>query len=348
MTSLKEELTSLALDSGAIRARVTIQERLDGPPSADPTSVLPGARSVVSYAVYPGRDFIPDYFGKVTRMAFKRVMFDSFQLVGAIGQELVGYLEARGFRAFSPSPNGVYRRESTLSHLLPDFSHRYAALASGLGALGWSGNVLVPGCWSAVYLGSVLTDAKLEPDEPLDEELCDKCKLCTQVCPNRFFSASESQTVTLGGREYTCSRKGNHIRCAISCGSLAGLSHDRKWSTWALGTARLPEGDDTLPEIWVRELANPDNEYIIGHLRPKNPELWRGPGVLARSLEDTNPTCNTCMLLCSGPKEWRQKLVKLLHSSGRIVLQDGEEVAVDAAPESESLLQELKEQLVTS
>ncbi len=92
MTSLKEELTSLALHSGAIRARVTIKERLDGPPSADPTSVLPGARSVVSYAVYLGNDFIPDYFGKVTRIVFKHVMFDSYQLVGTIGRELVGYL----------------------------------------------------------------------------------------------------------------------------------------------------------------------------------------------------------------------------------------------------------------
>lgn len=348
MSNPKEELTVLALDSGAIRARVTTKERLEGPPSADPTSVLPGTRSVVSYAVSLGRDFIPDYFGKVTRGVFKRVMFDSYQLVGTIGRELVGYLEARGFKAFSPSPNGIYRQGSTLSHLLPDFSHRYAALASGLGAQGWSGNVLVPGYWSAVYLGSVLTDAELEPDEPLDEELCDKCKLCTLVCPNRFFSARESQTVTLGGREYTCSKKGNHIRCAISCGSLAGLSHDGKWSTWALGTVRLPEEDDTLREIWAQELANPDNEYIIGHLRPKNPEPWRGPGVLTRSFEDTQPTCNNCMLLCSGPKEWRQKLVKLLHSSGRVVLRDGEEVAVDAAPESESLLRELNEQLIRS
>lgn len=348
MSSLKEELTVLALDSGAIRARVTTRERLEGPPSADPTFVLPGARSVVSYAVSLGRDFIPDYFGKVTRGVFRHVMFDSYQLVGTIGRELVGYLEARGFKSFSPSPNGVYRQGSTLSHLLPDFSHRYAALASGLGAQGWSGNVLVPGYWSAVYLGSVLTDAELEPDEPLDEELCDKCKLCTLVCPNRFFNARESQMATLGSREYTCSKKGNHIRCAISCGSLAGLSHDGKWSTWALGAVRLPEEDDTLREIWAQELANPDNEYIIGHLRPKNPEPWRGPGVLTRSFEDTNPTCNNCMLLCSGPKEWRQKLVKLLHSSGRVVLRDGEEVAVDATPESESLLRELNQQLVRS
>ena len=90
MTNLKEELTALALGSGAVRARVTIKERLDGPPSADPTRVLPGARSVLSYAVHLGRDFIPDYFGKVTRMAFKRVVFDSFQLVGTVGRDWSG------------------------------------------------------------------------------------------------------------------------------------------------------------------------------------------------------------------------------------------------------------------
>ena len=348
MSSLKEDLIELALASGAIKARVTNRERLAGPPCADPAFVLPQARSVVSYAVSLGRDFIPDYFGKVTRTVFKRVQYDSYQLVGSVGRELVSHLEARGFKAFSPSPNGVYRKGSTISNLLPDFSLRYAALASGLGAQGWSGNVLLPGYWSAVYLGAVLTDAELEPDEPLDEDVCDRCKLCTLVCPNRFFSARETETFTLGGREYTRSKRGDHIRCGISCGSLAGLSHDGKWSTWALGTAYLPEEDDTLPEIWRRELTNPENEYIVGHILPKNPEPWRGPGVLARSFEDTNPTCNNCMLVCSGPKEWRQKLVKLLHSSGRVVLRDGREVAVDAAPESRSLLRELNEQLLQS
>ena len=39
MSSLKEELVALALDSGAIRARVTNKERLEGPPCADPAFV---------------------------------------------------------------------------------------------------------------------------------------------------------------------------------------------------------------------------------------------------------------------------------------------------------------------
>lgn len=146
MVSLKRELVGLAISRGAVRTRVANLEMLKGPPSADPTYVLAEAQSVIAFAVPLGKEWIPDYLRKVTRMVFKRVMYEKYQLIGAIGQEIIEHLQKRGFRAVSPSPNGVYRPEvSEPGFAVPDFSHRYAALASGLGTLGWSGNVLIRG-----------------------------------------------------------------------------------------------------------------------------------------------------------------------------------------------------------
>lgn len=344
MAELKEELINLAIEKGATRARVTTKERMAGPPSADATYVLPEARSILAYFVALDVSFVPDYFGKVTRQPFRYVMYDTYQLIGEIGREVAAYLNSLGYKAFSPSPNAVYRPEGrSRQFYAPDFSHRYAALASGLATQGWSGNILAPGYWAAAFYGSVITDAELEPDEPLDEELCDKCKLCTLVCPGQFFGPRESQTVVLGGREYTCSKRRSYQRCAISCGGFAGLSKDGKWSTWSTGTARFPDDDETLVEVTAEAVRDPANAHVMTHIFPTVLHEDRGPGVLRRRLEDTNPTCCNCVLVCSGPKEWRQKLVKLLHSSGIVIWENEKEVVRNRdAEKSEALLAELK------
>ncbi|WXG41097.1 MAG: hypothetical protein WED07_10060 [Candidatus Freyarchaeum deiterrae] len=324
LESLKSELIDLILSMGAVGARVANLKMLEGPPSADPTYVLPEAQSVIAFAVPLGKDFIPDYLGKVTRLTFSRIMYEKYQLIGVIGQKMVEYLQHRGFRAVSPQPNGIYRPTNPGSgSLAPDFSHRYAALASGLGTLGWSGNVLIKGHWATTFLGSVITDAMLPSDAPLQERLCDDCKICTKVCPLGFIHPKEPQTVILGGREYVCSKRGNHLRCGLACGGYVGISRDGKWSSWATLRYKVPEDDSKLLDIFTRAVQDPASKYIRRHL------FYGGQGVLARSIEDTNPTCCHCVLVCSGPRKEREKLLKKLHSSGIVVrLEDGTEKAV--------------------
>jgi epoxyqueuosine reductase QueG len=84
--------------------------------------------------------------------------------------------------------------------MVPDFSHRYAAVAAGLGDLGWSGNLVTPRFGAAVYLTSVLTSAELEPDPLLEANPCDKCKLCTTVCPVEMLSPRVTDSVTIAER----------------------------------------------------------------------------------------------------------------------------------------------------
>jgi hypothetical protein len=138
-----------------------------------------------------------------------------------------------------------------------------------------------------------------------------------------FINPKESQTVILGGREYACSKRGNHLRCGLACGGYVGISRDGKWSSWATLRYKVPEDDSKLLDIFMRAVQDPASKYIRGHL------FFEGQGVLARSLKDTNPTCCHCVLVCSGPKEEREKLLEILHSSGIVVrLEDGTEKAV--------------------
>jgi len=343
---LKQELIELIIQLGATNARVTTRKRLTGPPSADPSYVLPSAQSVIAFNIALDRDFIPDYFGKVSRLPFRYEMYRGYQAFGSIGRQVADYLTSHGYQAIGCSPNGVYRRESKPGFLIPDFSHRYAALASGLAVQGWSGNVLTPSIWAAAFYGSIITDAELEPDEPSSEAICDKCKLCTLVCPPQFFSAKETQTTVLGGKEYTFSLRRNHLRCGISCSGFAGLSQDGKWGSWSTGPFITPENDDELFDFNRKAMQDPQNTHLVSHIYPTVLDRNKGDGVLRRRLIDTNPTCCNCLLVCSGPREWRETLVKLLHVSGHVVWEDNQEVVKDRNREnSEALIHELKKML---
>ncbi len=336
---MKKDLRGLAVSMGAVDACVANIEMLKGPPSADPTYVLPEAQSVIAYAAPLGNDFIPDFLGKKTRMIFKQVLYDTYQLIGSIGGSLVEFLKTRGFKAVSPSPNGYYRtQDGKVDFGIPDFSHRFAAVASGLGTFGWSGNVMVKDHWSAVFLGSVITDADLPADMPLDEDFCDNCRICAKVCPLEYVQLKAEQKVTLGSREYTYNAKGNNMRCGLACSGYVGRSRNHKWSSWAALPYELPEKDEVLPDMFVRAINDPATVYIREHIginKEGKISEWAKEGfktkkgVLCRSLEDTNPTCCNCLLVCSGPRDWRENLIKILHSSGVINrTDDGREVAV--------------------
>ena len=89
-------------------------------------------------------------------------------------------------------------------------------------------------------------------------------------------------------------------------------------------------------------MADPANAHIVPHIYPTVLDMDKGPGVLRRRQIDTNPTCCNCLLVCSGPREWREKLAKLLHISGRVVWEDNQEVVKGRDHEkSDALIHEL-------
>jgi len=339
MQQLKNDLRQLAVMRGAIDAKFASLNMMTGPPSADPTYMLPGARSVIAFAVPLGHYFIDDYLGKKTRRVFGDIMYERYHQLAQISDELIAKCQAEGFKAVAPDPNADYRpapEGSPRGHMYPKLSLRYAAVASGLGTFGWSGNVMIKGHWSTVFLGGVVTEAELPPDSPKDETLCDDCRICAMVCPLEYIQHKESQTISLGGREYTYNAKGNHMRCGFSCGGMFGDSRSGKWSSWATQHYEWPDTDDKLFELARKSLQDPDFGPVRRHIY--FPTLGR---VTARSREDTHPTCCNCVMVCSGPLERRKYLRDLLHSSGLVVRDiDGSERVI-AAEDLEKVQQEI-------
>lgn len=63
-----------------------------------------------------------------------------------------------------------------------------AAVLTGVGTLGKSGNLLVEGYGPNVILGAVVTTAEIEPDPIINHEICNNCNKCIELCPGGAIS----------------------------------------------------------------------------------------------------------------------------------------------------------------
>jgi len=96
-----------------------------------------------------------------------------------------------------------YTRAARAGQVPPDlqFHFRLAAVACGLGEIGWSKMFLTKKFGPLQRVAFIFTDAPLEPD-PLysGDPLCRKCKACVRECPGGCLSATESIKVNVGGK----------------------------------------------------------------------------------------------------------------------------------------------------
>ena len=206
MDGLTQLVKKFAIDAGGSLVRIASRERLaDAPPSGDPTYLLPSARSIVSFAVALDTRAASDFLSKEDWLSHCADRKKTVTTLYSIGEGLVNLLEDKGFEAINVDANNNYRPEegatdvTEMTEFHPEFSHRYAAVAAGLGRLGWSGNLMTHEFGALVELGSVITSAELASDPLIEENPCNKCKICAMVCPVEMISPKESLAVTIAG-----------------------------------------------------------------------------------------------------------------------------------------------------
>ncbi|MCB2225312.1 MAG: hypothetical protein KQH53_01450 [Desulfarculaceae bacterium] len=64
-----------------------------------------------------------------------------------------------------------------------DFPHKTAATRAGLGWIGKNCQLVTRQLGPWLRLGTVLTDAPLESDAPMEKSFCGECAACVEVCP---------------------------------------------------------------------------------------------------------------------------------------------------------------------
>lgn len=325
MESVEMRLKSLAMSLGADLVGVTTRDILaDGPPSADPRYLLPSANSVLSFALALDRDLAKDFISKKSWRPHCDNRKAIAQTLYTIGDALVEQLRSKGYEAVNVDLNNNYRPEEAaadvteMTEFHPDFSHRYAALAAGIGRLGWSGNLLTRKYGALVELGSVLTSAILAPDTPIpdDEHPCDKCKMCSLVCPVGMIHPNASTQITVAGVTETISRKRPNTCCWIGCTGYEGLASSGTWSNWS--PYRL---DHPLPRD-KQEL-----DALCISLQKADPQMQAADNYLSnyrQAVFDPDwfyyTVCGFCRSVCSPGREERIANRKLIINSGTAAL----------------------------
>lgn len=324
--SLKDTIKSFVLDKGAVAAGITNKDRLEGgPPSADLDFILEGARSALSFAMPLNQEAIRAFFAKENHDWCSSDMIEANMKVTQIGNQLRDMLGQEGIESQRVHANLVYRKNTTPTLMHPDIGHRYMAVTSGVGRYGWSSNVLVPGYGATTILGTVVIKADMEADPYCEEDMCDNCKLCVSSCAASMMSMKEEETVSLGGKDFTFSKKSNCLRCGLVCGGLTGLSKNRKWSTWSPGRFEIPDDDNKLFEVYGKAMQAAGKRKTTGGgiKHPAMGTQFKG-------------TCGNCANICFADKEDRKENWKLLTTSGVVVqFEDGPKVV--RAEEAEKL-----------
>jgi ferredoxin len=237
MYSLEDRIKEFVRGQGVEVVGVAGPDRLDGPPSLDPTYTMRGAKSIVSMALPMRVDAIYAFLSKESPTPHNLDQVLGNQRMHLASRNVVDYIRALGYRAEVVPPNNTYRRSLDTFSTRPSFSHRFGAVASGVAAQGWSGNVMIEGYGAAVYLGTVVTDALLDSDPAIPprhfiDRYCAGCKLCAKTCVAGMFEGECEEYVLLNGELHPRGRRRGLDLCNASCFGLHALNPDREWTTW--------------------------------------------------------------------------------------------------------------------
>jgi len=312
-------LTQFAIDylmlQGACAAGVATTETLaGGPPSTDLQYVLPGARSAISFAVPLDPVKIERFLAKQDQAGHQHDNIHTNYFVSGLATGLATYLDQSGHASQAVAANVVYRKDAPrgMMDFVPDLSHRYLAVRSGVGWFGLSGNVITKTHGAAVILGAVVTTAELAPTDPLppQDKYCDDCRLCMASCLSGLMDKKGITTVTMGGVEFSYSKRLSYHRCDLVCGGFTGLAQSGKWSTWSPGRFPIPEKDEEFQAALIKGV-------MASWPRPAIEGGFHHPAMPGQ--RKINFTCGNCQLLCHPDRSERKRRYELLTKSGVVV-----------------------------
>jgi epoxyqueuosine reductase QueG len=146
----------LQLQGATIVGVATRETLAGGPPSTDLEYVLPGGKSAVCFAVPFDQEKIERYLAKRDHAGHQSDNFHTNIYATGLAVALAAYWNQHGIPSYGVCSNAVYRRDTPrgMADFLPDISHRYLAVRSGVGWLGLSGNLITRQHGAAVVLGS--------------------------------------------------------------------------------------------------------------------------------------------------------------------------------------------------
>jgi epoxyqueuosine reductase len=206
-TFLTRDVRCLAINQGANLVGIATPERFDGAPKGHhPLDIVKEARSIVTMGIripwlaanwptlgmasdseiLPAEvrsDYLQHYFYRAVGYDFINTRLNQIALL------MTNFLEERGYQSiyFPATYGGEYSRfmEMTKDSGFGPFSHRHAAVLSGLAEFGLNNVAVTSEYGPRVRFIAVITEAPLEPTSLLKEKVClgESCEKCVEECP---------------------------------------------------------------------------------------------------------------------------------------------------------------------
>ena len=155
-----------------------------------PGDLLPGACTVIAYFL-PFDPAIPrsNHRGTFSSESWAVAYIETNRLIAGINERVNQLLEHGGFRGTHlPATHNFDEKQ-----LMSDWSHKHVAYIAGIGSFGHH-HMLITDKGCCGRLGSVVTDAAIEPTPRTERERClfkfdGSCRICEKRCPAKALVA---------------------------------------------------------------------------------------------------------------------------------------------------------------
>jgi len=294
--ALSEALRRYLLDKGADLVGFGPSALLeDGPEIMRPSRYLPTARTLVSIALHIN-EAVCDLIARSVDEGAAPASYHSYQrfTLSIINPQLdelaylgAKFLEQRGWPAYPVPANMPHDTRPTPEY--PggpgDLSHKHAAVACGLGEIGWHNLLLTPQFGARQKLVTIVTEAPLQLDPLLIGRICDPeaCGyMCARACPTAAIPRSEEAKVSIriGDKTVEYARLVGW-RCRWGCSGMLR-------STGGAKDIPMPRKEPS-PEELLQYKAQVD---------PWQQRLQRYTGLI--------PYCGRCLAVCPVPQGRRR------------------------------------------
>jgi len=189
----KEKVRDFALGLGVDTVGFASIDDYQSPLSPDPRQILPDVRSMVVFGFKELEGAVESEnprVGTVNRMGVLDLCWNTAFRLGR-------FLEKETRTKAAPvAPSYPLQMDYETKGMIGDVSLRHAAVAAGLSAFGRHNLVIHPELGTGVFYAAVLSELPFESDPKIEEELCDDCRLCVEVCPAKALE-EEGKTDTL-------------------------------------------------------------------------------------------------------------------------------------------------------
>ena len=203
-----KQVKELLFGLGADLCGIASMDRFDDAPKGHhPLDVLPTCKSVISF----GCRFPVGTLVCRSDVPYTRVRNSITPKMDAMALDFCIEMEKRQVVCV-PIPTNESQWDERTGRYRSIVSQKHIAQAAGLGSIGRHSLLITPEYGSMVWLGAVLCEQELEPDE-MKEPVCDGCNLCVSACPvNALVNTEMNQQACWTLRlEMTRERQMEHI-----------------------------------------------------------------------------------------------------------------------------------------